>query len=74
MDVCAILLGIGLTMLCPARPDPAAEELRVMQEEMQRQERQADEKIERLRRGLGDCPECVNQRIDPRTMTRAKTP
>ena len=74
MDVCGILISIGLTVLCPARPDPAAEELRVMQEEMQRQERQADEKIERLRRGLGDCPECGKQRMDPRTMTRAKTP
>jgi hypothetical protein len=72
MDVCAILLGIGLTMLCPAQPDPAAEELRNMQEEMQRQEQQAQEKVNNLYRGLGDCPECGKQKLDPKTLTREK--
>lgn len=76
MDVCAILLGIGLTVLCPAPPapavDPAAEELKAMQDEMRRQEQQADEKIKRLYRGLGDCPECGQQHLDPRTLTQRR--
>lgn len=72
MDVCAILLGIGLTVLCPPKPDPAAEELQAMQKEMQRQEQQAQEKVNSLYRGLGDCPECGKQKLDPKTLTREK--
>jgi hypothetical protein len=75
MDVCAILLSVGLTVLCPTPPtpavDPAAEELKAMQEEMRRQDEQAQQKIDRLYRGLGDgCPECGKPRLDPRTLTR----
>jgi hypothetical protein len=72
MDVCGILISIGLTVLCPARPDPAAEELRNMQEEMQRQDQQAQEKVNRLYRGIGDCPECGKQKLNPKTLTREK--
>jgi hypothetical protein len=78
MDVCAILLSIGLTVLCPAPPapavDPAAEQLKAMQAEMRRQEQQADEKISRLYRGLGDCPECGPKRLDPKTLTKSTQP
>lgn len=75
MDICAILLGIGLTVLCPApHHDPAAEELRIMQEEIKRQEQQAQEKIDRLYRGLGDCPECGQRKVDPKTLTQKRPP
>lgn len=52
MTICAVLVGIGITLLCPTPPPPppdlAAIELQDMREEMKRQERQADEKLDRL--------------------------
>jgi hypothetical protein len=50
MSICAILVGIGITVLCPDPPPPppdlAAIELRDMREEMKRDEQRADEKLD----------------------------
>lgn len=52
MTLCGILVGIGLTILCPSPPpeppDLAAIQLEQMQDEMRRQEEQADRKLDWL--------------------------
>jgi len=52
MTVCAILIGIGLSVLCPEPPMPpddlAAIELRDMRDEMDRQNKQAEQKLDWL--------------------------
>lgn len=51
MNICAILVGIGITILCPAPPPPpdlAAIELREMREEMKQGEMSAEEKLDRF--------------------------
>lgn len=52
MTICAILTVIGLSVMCPAPPPPppdlAAIELREMRDEMERQDRQAETKLDRF--------------------------
>lgn len=52
MTICAILTVIGLSVMCPAPPPPppdlAAIELREMREEMDRQNEQAERKLDRF--------------------------
>lgn len=55
MTLCGILVEIGLTILCPSPsppppppPDLAALQLERMQDEMHRQEKQADQKLDWL--------------------------
>jgi hypothetical protein len=70
MNTCAALLAIGLATACPPPPaDDAGRELRAQRQERVDQERAAAEKVARLYRGLGDCPECGKVRLDPKTMT-----
>lgn len=53
MTICAILTAIGLSVMCPEPPPPplpdlAATELREMRDEMERQNRQAETKLDRF--------------------------
>lgn len=52
MNICAILVGIGITILCPEPPPPppdlAAIELREMRDEIKQGERSAQEKLDRF--------------------------
>lgn len=52
MTICAILTVIGLSVMCPAEPPPppdlSAIELREMRDEMDRQNEQAERKLDRL--------------------------
>mgnify|MGYP006894107610 CR=1 FL=1 len=72
MGICAILLSVGIsfTVMCPEKPDAAAQELRSMRQEMEIQEQVAEQKVRRLWKGVGECPECGPKKLNPRTLTR----
>lgn len=64
MTLCGILVEIGITILCPAPPptppDQAAIQLEQIQDEMRRQEQQADCKLDWLygrNSARGECGE-----------------
>jgi hypothetical protein len=64
MTICAILVGIGLSVLCPEPPPPppdlAAIELQGMRDEMDRQNKQAERKLDWLY-GRAKRPEGTNE-------------
>lgn len=65
MNVCAILVGIGITIFSacpppPPQPDHAAIEIREFLADMKRQEQQADEKLDWLY-GKRPAPESIGK-------------
>jgi hypothetical protein len=64
MNVCAFIVGLGLTILCPEPPPPpdaAAIELQKMREDMARADREADEKLDYFHGRTKAVPESLRQ-------------